>query len=293
MNRIGWIGVGIMGSRMSKHLLADDTILYVYDTNPENVKAMVQAGAQAVNGLDEMSTKADIMFSMIPDGRILKSIAATLCAGDITGKILVDMSTVDPKSSGEAAAMLEEKGAYLMRSPVSGSTTFAEEATLKIMASGNPDAFQKVRPFLEKMGDQVTYMGDGDQARYIKIAINMMNGNTSQMIAESMLLCEAAGLDMDMAVDLLASSAAASPMIRVKADMLKNRDYTARGTIGITYKDMGIAMDIAHDKQIALPMTALSKQMYSAMMGRGQGELDYYSLLLLNEEMNGVEPQPV
>ena len=119
----------------------------------------------------------------------------------------------------------------------------------------------------------------------------MMNGNTSQMIAESMLLCEAAGLDMDMAVDLLASSAAASPMIRVKADMLKSRDYTARGTIGITFKDMNIALQIAHDKQIALPMTALSKQMYSAMMGRGQGDLDYYSLLMLNEEMNGIEPR--
>lgn len=294
MNKLGWIGVGIMGSRMSRHLLGEDTELYVCDTAPENVDAMVKLGAKAVSSPAELAEKADIIFAMIPNGQVLKGIIAGengLLQTIKAGQILVDMSTIDPQSSAEAAAMLEEKGVYLMRSPVSGSTTFAEQATLKIMTSGDRDAFERIRPFLEKIGDQVTYVGAKEEARYIKIAINMMNGNTSQMIAESMLLCEAAGLDMDMAVDLLASSAAASPMIRVKADMLKSRDYTARGTIGITFKDMNIALQIAHDKQIALPMTALSKQMYSAMMGRGQGNLDYYSLLMLNEEMNGIEPR--
>ena len=295
MNKIGWIGVGIMGSRMAPHLLCEDTKLYVYDTVPENCGPLVKAGAEAVGSLREIAEKADILFSMIPDGKILKAIVGGengILSANKPGLVLVDMSTVDPGNSEEAAAMMEEKGCFLMRSPVSGSTTFAEEATLKIMVSGDKAVFERVRPFLEKIGDKVTWLGEKDEARYIKIAINMMNGITSQMVSEAMILCEAAGLDMDVAVDLIADSAAACPMIRVKKDMLKSRDYTPRGTIAIHDKDLGIAMQIAAEKKLSLPLTGIARGFYGAMVGSGRGNLDYYSLLLFNEELNGIKYEP-
>lgn len=291
MNKLGWLGVGRMGQRMSRHLLCKENKLYVFDTFQANADLMVKEGAEAVSSPAEMATKADIMFSMIPNGQILLDIIAGkdgLLDTIQSGQILVDMSTVDPKSSEEAAKLLESKGAYLLRAPVSGSTMFAESATLKIMASGSKDAFDKAAPFLAKIGSRTTYLGDGDQARYIKLAINMMIGNMSQMVAESLVFCQAGGLDWDTAIELIADSAAASPMVKAKVDQLKARDFAPTSTNRLMEKDMHMVMEMAHDKGLSLPCTAMCVQMYNGMIGSGRGDYDYYSLLLLNEEMNGI-----
>lgn len=291
MNKLGWIGVGKMGQRMSRHLLCDENKLYVFDTFQANADVLVKEGAEAAASPAELATKADIMFSMIPNGKILLDIIAGengLLKTIQPGQVLVDMSTVDPKSSAEAAKLLEEKGAIMMRAPVSGSTMFAESGTLKIMVSGDKATFDRVRPFLAKIGDRQTYLGDGEQARYIKLAINMMIGNMSQMVAESLVFCQAGGLDWETAIDLIADSAAASPMVKAKADALKRRDFSPTSTNRFMEKDMHMVVDIAHEKGLALPCTSLCDQMYNGMIGGGRGELDYYSLLLINEEMNGI-----
>ena len=291
MNKLGWIGVGKMGQRMSRHLLGDDTKLYVFDTIAANADVLVKEGAEAVSSPSELAANADIMFSMIPNGTILLDIISGengLLERIRPGQVLVDMSTVDPSSSEQAAKLLAEKGAILMRSPVSGSTLFAEKGTLKIMVSGDKETFNRIRPFLAKIGDKQTYLGDGEQARYIKLAINMMIGNMSQMVAESLVFCQAGGLDWETSIDLIADSAAASPMVKAKADILKKRDFTPASTNRFMEKDMHMAMDLAHKKGLALPCTSLCDQMYNGMIGSGRGELDYYSLLLLNEELNGI-----
>lgn len=291
MNKLGWLGVGKMGQRMSRHLLSEDTKLYVFDTFPANAEILVKEGAEAVASPAEMATKADIMFSMIPNGAILLDIIAGehgLLETIQPGQVLVDMSTVDPTSSEQAAKLLADKGAILMRSPVSGSTLFAENGTLKIMVSGDKDTFDRVRPFLAKIGDKQTYLGDGEQARYIKLAINMMIGNMSQMVAESLVFCQAGGLDWETSIDLIADSAAASPMVKAKVETLKKRDFTPASTNRFMEKDMHMVIELAHKKGLALPCTSLCDQMYNGMIGGGRGELDYYSLLLLNEELNGI-----
>jgi 3-hydroxyisobutyrate dehydrogenase-like beta-hydroxyacid dehydrogenase len=292
MNKIGWIGTGKMGQRMSKHLLCEGNELYVYDIVRDNAQPLVQAGAIFVQTPAEMASCADIIFTMIPSSAVLKEIVAGengLLKNFRPGTIIVDMSTLDPKGSSEINEIIERNGGIFMRSPVTGSTEYAEKAELGILTSGDRDAYNKILPFLKLIGIRQHYLGKGEEARYIKIAINMMIGNIAQMLAESLVLGESAGLDWETMIELFADSAAASPIIKFKKEALKKRDFTPMGTVGIMDKDMQIALEIAHEKRIALPITAVSKQYLSAMIGTGRENLDYSAVLLLNEEMNGIK----
>ena len=205
------------------------------------------------------------------------------------GTIVTDMSTLDPMGSMEVSEMLESNGAIFMRSPVTGSIEYAEKGELGILTSGDKGAYEKILPFLKRLGNRQHYLGSGEEARYIKIAINMMVCMIPQMLAESLVLGQSVGLDWETMIDIFADSAAASPIIKFKADALKKRDFTPMGSMTIAEKDLDIALSIAQEQKIALPLTALTKQFYTAMIASGREDLDYSAILLLNEEMNGIK----
>lgn len=291
MSKLGWIGTGKMGARMSKHLLNGENELFVYDVCKDNTKALVAAGAVAVDSPAEIAKHADVIFTMIPSSKVLMDIVAAdngVLKGFCPGKILVDMSTLDPAGSAAVGEVIEGAGGVYMRAPVTGSIEFAEKGTLGIMVSGDKATYEKLLPLFKLIGNRQNYLGGGEESRYLKIAINMMIGNIAQMLAESLVLGQSAGLDWDTMIDLFADSAAASPIIKFKADALKKRDFSPMGSMTIMEKDMEIALQIAHEKKLALPITAVSKQFISAMIGSGRADLDYSAVLLANEEMNNI-----
>jgi 3-hydroxyisobutyrate dehydrogenase-like beta-hydroxyacid dehydrogenase len=292
MRKIGWIGTGKMGQRMSKRLITEENEVFVCDILPENAAPVVEAGAKFVRTPAEMALCADVIFTMIPSSKELKEIVNGengLLKNFRPGTIVVDMSTVDPKGSLEVNELIEKNGGIFLRSPVTGSIEYAEKGELGIMTSGDKDAYEKVLPLLKKIGNRHHYLGGGEESRYIKIAVNMMVGNIAQMLAESLVIGQSVGLDWETMIDIFADSAAASPIIKFKAEALKKRDFSPMGSVEFMDKDMGFALDIADDKKLSIPMTALTKQFYSSMVRTGRGDLDYASILLLNEEINGIK----
>ena len=292
MQKIGWIGTGKMGTPMSKRLLNAGYEMYVCDITKENADSLVRMGATFITTPMELAQKTDIMFSMIPNSAVLKEIVTgeTGLAKTIRrGAIHVDMSTVDAESSAEVNAILEEKGAKFIRACVTGSVAYAEAGTLGGLNSGDREAYETVLPMLKVLTERQYYLGANDEARHMKIIINMMLGTSMQAMAESLILGQAVGIDWELMVDAIVDSAAACPSVRFKRDMFKTRDFSPMSTAEIMDKDMDIALDIARKNRLAVPLASVARQMYSSMGSAGRFGLDYSAVLLQNEDLNGMK----
>jgi 3-hydroxyisobutyrate dehydrogenase len=289
---LGWIGVGKMGTPMSTHLLKAGYQLAVYDIVPSAMSALTEQGATPANSPAEVADQADIIISMIPDDPALEAVATGpqgIFQNERQGLIYIDMSTVSPVTSARISSAAEKGGAQYLRAPVSGSTESAIAAALTILVSGPEDAFDQCRGIFEKLGQKVFHVGPGDQARYLKLLVNMMVGITSAMTAEALTFGKRGGIDWDQMIDIINNSVVASPLIGFKAQMLKKRNFSAAFTAAQMTKDFDLALDTGRKMDIPMPLTALVRQLYGAMKATGKGELDYFGLLAQMEEMAGIK----
>lgn len=290
---LGWIGVGNMGCPMVRRLRQAGYMVNVCGSGRRDISPFCsETGACLKSCPRAVAEGAGVIFSMIPNGEILLQIIGGtdgLTKADLSGKLLVDMSTVDPDSSAEAARLLEKAGGRLLRAPVTGSTHFARDGTLGIMVSGERADFEKCLPYFRVLGNRQTYLGQGEAARYMKIVINMMLGHALQSFSEALVLGEKLGLEWNDMISLIADSAAASPLIRYKADAVRARDFTPTSTGYNMHKDMKMAADLAQQTDASLPLTAAAMQMYHALAAQGLSCRDSSSLILVNERLNGLE----
>ncbi|MDH3886814.1 MAG: NAD(P)-dependent oxidoreductase, partial [Desulfobacterales bacterium] len=209
--------------------------------------------------------------------------------GSKQGIIYIDMSTVSPAVSARIGEIAEKKGIQYLRAPVSGSTESAVTAALTILASGPKNTFDQCRPIFETLGQKVFYAGAGDQARYLKLLINMMVGITSAMTAEALVFGKRGGIDWDQMIDIINNSVVASPLIGFKVQLLKERRYAPMFTAAQMAKDFDLALDSGRKTDTPMPLTALTRQLYGAMKATGKGELDYFGMVALMEEMAGIK----
>ena len=288
---IAWIGVGKMGNPMSTHLLKAGYNLVVYDIVPSAKNALTEQGADAADSPAEAAAHTDIIFSMIPDDPALEAVTAGpqgIFQSARPGMIYIDMSTVSPTTSARIGAAAENKGIRYLRAPVSGSTESAVNAALTIFVSGPEEAFNQCRGIFEKLGQNVFHVGPGDQARFLKLLVNMMVGITSAMTAEALVFGERGGIDWEQMIDMVNNSVVASPLMGFKIQLLKKRDFTPAFTVTQMSKDFDLALDTGRNMNVPMPLTALVRQLYGAMQATGKGELDYFGLLAQMEEMAGI-----
>lgn len=243
-------------------------------------------GARLAQNPREVARTARIFFTMIPDAAALRSVVSQVEELDLTGKILVDMSTVDPAASAEAAGRIEAAGGQFLRAPVTGSTHFAAAGTLGIMVSGPRRAFESCLPYLKVLGNRQTYLGEGEQARQMKILINMLLAEELQALSEALVVGGRLGLPWETMLDLIAGSAAAAPIYCYKADTLKRRDFTPTSTGYNMHKDMKMAMALADSVHVSAPAAQVAMEMYERLMDMGMGQIDNTAVLLVNERRN-------
>lgn len=252
-----------------------------------------ETGAHLAHNPQEVVEQSDVIFTMIPNGAVLLEILQALPQTEgksLEGKIWVDMSTVDPDSSARAAAQVEQLGGQFLRAPVTGSTHFAREGTLGIMVSGSCEVFETCLPYLKILGNRQTYLGAGEQSRYMKIVINMMLAQILQSFSEALVLGEKLGLPWESMIDMIGDSAAAAPIVQYKADTMKKRDFTPTSTGYNMHKDMRMAMEIAKNVNANLPTASLTMQMYNSLMAMGMDQKDNTAIVLVNERMNQLDP---
>lgn len=292
MKKIGWIGVGLMGAAIVPRLIDAGYELYVCDAVKEHCDDAVARGAKYMENPAALTAEVDYVFSMIPNAPILKAIA--LGENGVTstikpGQIYVDLSTVDPTSSAEVNAAIEAAGAKHIRVCVSGSVMSAKEGTLTMLASGPKDAYDEVFPLVEIIGSKYYYLGGAEESRYMKIIVNMLLASSIQAMAESLVMGEAVGIDWEQMLEVIADSSAANLMIKQKKPRYQARDFSPMFTGANMVKDVSLAMQIAKDNHLAMPMASVALQMYSAMEKHEADQLDYSAVLLVNEALNGIK----
>lgn len=289
--KIGWIGLGKMGIPMSKNLIKAGYPVMAFDIIKDQYKNLsgVTGFADSPAALSEQS---DIVISMITDDSALKEIAIGIDGvfqKAKPGSIFIDMSTVSPIISGEVAEVAEKKEIMYLRAPVSGSTLFAESAKLTILASGPRPAFDRCNELFNVLGAKVFYVGSGEEARYLKLLINMMVATTSLMIGEALTFGELGGMDWTQMIDVINNSAVAAPQVNFKAQVLKDRDFTPAFTVAQMAKDMDIALDTGKAVNAPMPVTNIVRQYLGIMMAQGNKDMDFFGMVTLLEQMAGIE----
>ncbi|MCJ7596750.1 MAG: NAD(P)-dependent oxidoreductase [Desulfobacterales bacterium] len=290
--KIGWIGLGKMGVPMSQNLVKKGYALTVYNRTKDKTKALAEMGAKVADSPKAAASGADVVVSMISDDSVLEAISFGpngAFEGAKSGTIFIDMSTVSPDSSALVAEAAKKKGVKYLRAPVSGSTVLATAGNLTIFASGPKDAYDQCTDILGSMGQKTFHVGTGEEARYLKLVMNMMVGLTSAMAAEALTFGEKGGMNWEQMIDIVNASVAASPLLGYKAQMLKSRNYAAAFSAAQMAKDFDIMLDAGRAKNVPLPMTALVRQFLGAMKAKGKGELDFFSLVTLSEELAGIK----
>jgi 3-hydroxyisobutyrate dehydrogenase-like beta-hydroxyacid dehydrogenase len=289
---LGWIGLGKMGNPMSGHLLKAGYHLAVYDIEPSAMRALVQKGATPSNSPAEVADQSDVIISMIPDDAALEAVATGpqgIFQSTRQNLIYIDMSTVSPTASARIGNAAENRGVLYLRAPVSGSTESAATAALTILVSGPEEAFDRCRAIFEKLGRKVFHVGPADEARYLKLLVNMMVGITSAMTAEALVFGKRGGLNWDQMIDMINNSVVASPLIGFKVQLLKERGFAPMFTATQMAKDFDLALDTGRNMDMPMPLTALVRQLYGAMKATGKGELDYFGLVAQMAEMAGIK----
>ena len=294
--RIGWIGAGKMGLPICCRLKEAGHGLSVLGRS-ENTRAQITAaGLQCQSTIKDVVSVSDVVFSAITDDAALGDImggdggvAANLAAG----KTFVEMSTVSPTASAAAASLLKARGIAYLRAPVSGSTSMAEAGTLTALISGPQQVYADLGPVFSAFTRKVFHVGEGEEARVLKLVLNAMVGATSALLAEALAFGRKGGLDNATMLDVITQSAVASPLIGYKRDMIVSGDYTPAFPVAGMMKDFDILLSVGRSAHCPLPLSAQIRQFYEAAYVRGQGDRDFFALVEEFAELAGVVDRPV
>lgn len=294
METIGFLGMGVMGSRMSARLLAAGHEVTVWNRTPEKTRPLAEKGAIVAATPAEAATGKDIVLSNLTDGAALKSVilgaGGVLEAAPLPG-LFVDFATIAPAESAEIAAALETRGVGFLRAPVSGTIAVAEAGRLTIITSGERAVFEAADPVLAVLGPTRYYVGPGENSRYLKLIHQMMIAATMQVWAEGLVMGEKAGLDWEVMLEVLGNSAVGSGVVKGKIPTLVVRDYENPAmSLHNIVKDVDLALMAADGVGVELPATRWMRELYERSLEAGFEWKDYSAVVLELEKRAGLEP---
>lgn len=290
MAKIGWIGLGNMGNPMSRNLIKAGHDVTVWNRTKSKADEVIAAGAKWADSPGEVAEGTDFIFTMVSDGPTLQHVILGddgILKALKPGQIIIDMSTVAPSESEIVNDAVETAGCKLLRCPVTGSTVLAANATLGILVSGDEASYQKASPVLEALGSKQFYLGSDEQARVIKLAINAMLGSTMQLMAEAVVLCEKAGLDVTQACEVIAGSAVGSPLVGYKKAVIAEGKYDPAFNVKMMIKDFDLAFNAANQYGVSMPAAAITRQALTSAVALGKGDRDFSVLTQVLEEACG------
>jgi 3-hydroxyisobutyrate dehydrogenase-like beta-hydroxyacid dehydrogenase len=291
MAKVGFIGLGVMGSQMVNRLLSKGHTVTGYNRTRRKAQWLVEKGMRWADSPRAAASASDYTFAMVTNSAATAAIADGpdgLLAGLSAGKFFIDMSTISPAVSRALAASVRERGADMVDSPVSGSVITLQEGKLSVMVGGRRDTFEKVKPLLLDIGPKVTHVGDNGLALAMKIAVNLSLAVQMQAFSEGVLLAEKSGIARETAVDVLTHSAVASPMIQYRGPFVLQQPEEAWFDVNMMQKDMLLALELGRQLDVPLPATAVSNELLTAARAMGFAKYDFACLFDVLAAMSGV-----
>jgi 3-hydroxyisobutyrate dehydrogenase len=289
--RIGFLGLGIMGSRMAARVRRAGYPLTVWTHTPgKAARWAAEHDAVAVDTPAALARASDLVVSMVVDGEQVASVllgAEGVAETALPGVLCVDMSTVAPADTRRIGAALAERGVRLLDAPVTGSSPRAEAGTLTIMAGGEAEDFARARPLLETMGRVVVHVGELGQGEALKLINNALGAANAAALAEALLLARATGLDLDAFEQVVAAGSGASAQLELKAGAMRAHDYTPLFKTAHMLKDVRLCLEEAQAAGVPFPAAAHARDLLTATVGRGHGAEDYAALIEAAEGLAG------
>lgn len=285
--KVALAGLGRMGTPIAERILAAGNELTVYNRTAGKAAALAALGAEVAADRSRLLAENRACVTVVSDDAALE--AVTLGDGGVlaraaAGTILIDMSTVSPAASARVAAAADAAGVRYLRAPVSGNPTVVRAGNLTIVVSGPVDALAEARELLEQIGPNVHYVGEGEQARVVKLALQVLIGGTAELLAEALVLAERGGVDRSVLLEVLGSSAVGSPFVKYKTGPLLADDYSATFTTEMMLKDVELVLGFAAESGTPLPLTDELKRLVVATIGAGYGDADLMALYLALRE---------
>lgn len=290
---IGWIGTGRMGSAITRRLLGAGNRVAVYNRTRAKAEPLIDDGAVVVDRPIDLAG-ADVVFVMVSNPASLNAVmfgeGGLLTDSQRAPRLIVDSSTVSLEASADLRAKAKERGTELIAAPVSGNPAVIDAGKLTVAASGPREVFDSVRPLLEAFGRGVTYVGDGEAARLIKIAHNVFLGVVTQSLAEVTVLAERGGVSREAFLAFLNDSVMGSVFTRYKTPAFVNLDFTPTFTNVLLSKDMELGLAEGRRLGVPMPVASATGQLVHAAVGAGHTEGDFATLLLEQARSSGYTP---
>ena len=293
--RVGWIGTGRMGSAMVSRLARAGVDVTVWNRTRAKAEPLTEVGCTVADVIADLRG-LDVVFTMVSTPADLEEVllgaSGLLADAEQLPGIVVDCSTVSPESSVAIRAAAEALGVEFFASPVSGNGKVADSGGLTLVASGPEDTFDKVAPLLRHMGKSVTYVGEGDAARLVKIAHNLMLGVVTQSLAEITVLVEKGGVSRAAFLEFLNNSVMGSVFTRYKSPAFVHLDYTPTFTPILLRKDFDLGLAAARQLDVPMPLAAATAQLVQASVSSGRVTEDFAILLDLQAAASGLDLKP-
>ncbi len=286
MGNIGWIGLGLIGLPMAARLAAAGWRVKGFDVKAGRLELAATRGITAAASAAEAVAGAQFVFTSLPTETALVQVFAKLKVPP--DSIVVETSTVGPKASARVAKALARRRVPYLRAPISGSTHLAESGTLTTFVSGPKEAFDRAREALSAYSRSQLWLGEAEEARYAKLAVNLMVAVTAGMMGEALALSRKGGIGWDEVLSMVGESVVASPLVKYKLEPLRRRDFTPAATSALVLKDLELVVKAARDSGVKAPLARHMLAVYRAVKGSELEGEDFFSVVKVAERESGL-----
>jgi 3-hydroxyisobutyrate dehydrogenase-like beta-hydroxyacid dehydrogenase len=288
---LGFVGLGVMGSRVVKRLLDAGLVVTGWNRTNEKAQWLLDAGMKWADSPRAVAEQSDVVFTMVTNTKAVRAVTHGpdgILAGLQPGAVYVDMSTTSPANTRAIAEKVAELGAQMLDAPVSGSVITLEQGKLSVMVGGDAEVFAGVKPILEVIGPKVFHLGPNGAAVTMKIATNLSLAVQMLAFSEGVLLAEKSGIPRDTAVEVLLASVVASPMVAYRGPFVLEQPEEAWFDVNMMQKDMNLALELGRELDVPLPTTAITNEFLTAARGMGLEDKDFAVLFDVLAQMSGV-----
>jgi 2-hydroxy-3-oxopropionate reductase len=285
--KVGFVGLGIMGRPMARNLVEAGYDLVVFNRSRGAVEELAEEGAETAGSPKEVAQGSDVVITMLPDSPDVWEVVAGedgVLEGIEEGALLVDMSTISPVVTRELARKAQERGASMLDAPVSGGDVGAQEGALSIMVGGGEEDFERARPLFEVMGQTITHVGSSGAGQTAKAANQIVVALTIEAISEALVLGSKAGAAPEKILEALSGGLAGSKVMEAKREKFLSHHFDPGFRVELHHKDLGIALAAGREYGVPLPVTAIVDQMLGSLKVKGKGDRDHSAILTLIEE---------
>ncbi|OEK02652.1 hypothetical protein BFP97_14470 [Roseivirga sp. 4D4] len=276
--KIGFIGLGIMGSRMASNLIKAGYDLTVYNRSPEKAKNLIDQGAKLSSTVLELAQSTDIIFTMLSTPEVVNNTAKEFLPALEKGSWWVDCSTVNPSFSKKMDLLAKNHGVHFIDAPVAGSKAPAEHGELLFLAGGKEEDLSAIAPYFNAMGKKTLYLNQAGNGTNMKMLINLMLAQSMATFAEAVSLGKGMGLDEGLVLNILTATPVVSPVMGLLKDRLLNRDFDVNFPLKWIHKDIMLALNTASEVNVAMPSLEQTEELFKNALDANLGEMDFSAI---------------